>query len=433
MMGIQKILSKYQNLDDVNIVFDCNVRIVDMVMGSGKTTAALRFMNESDKDERFIYINPFLSISENINELMEDLVGTGNVNRKFYSPKERYKGDTKLKNIKNLISKGYNISSTHALFSFFDRECIDLCRAKNYTLVMDEVANVIEEYSITKDDAKTLLEKYVDIGDDGILMWKEEANDYTGKFAKEKRLCDLGCLSYYGGSIMLWMFPIEAFNAFRNIYILTYMFDGQIQKYYYDFFHLPYKYIYIKGDSRDTYRFSEEKPEEESRRDYKKLIHICDNKKMNMIGDRTFDLSVTWYKNNKDNAAIKVMQNNLINFFRNLHDCKSNDTIWTTFNEYKKILTGKGYAKGFLTCNARSYNSYGDRHYVAYPINRFLDPVIKQFFIRHNVEVNEDKYALSEMIQFIWRSAIRNDKEIWLYVPSKRMREMLIQWLNEVS
>ena len=45
--------------------------------------------------------------------------------------------------------------------------------------------------------------------------------------------------------------------------------------------------------------------------------------------------------------------------------------------------------------------------------------------------MNEDLYSLSELIQWIYRSRIRNGEKINLYIPSKRMRELLIDWLNK--
>ena len=46
-------------------------------------------------------------------------------------------------------------------------------------------------------------------------------------------------------------------------------------------------------------------------------------------------------------------------------------------------------------------------------------------------EIDENKYALSEMIQWIWRSAIRNGEDIYIYIPSRRMRDLLLEWLND--
>ena len=51
----------------------------------------------------------------------------------------------------------------------------------------------------------------------------------------------------------------------------------------------------------------------------------------------------------------------------------------------------------------------------------------------NNISVNEDGYALSEMLQFIWRSAIRDGKEIWVYIPSIRMRTLLKEWIDQNS
>ena len=46
--------------------------------------------------------------------------------------------------------------------------------------------------------------------------------------------------------------------------------------------------------------------------------------------------------------------------------------------------------------------------------------------------MDEDLFALSEMLQFIWRSAIREGKDIHLYIPSSRMRGLLETWLDKM-
>ena len=113
-----------------------------------------------------------------------------------------------------------------------------------------------------------------------------------------------------------------------------------------------------------------------------------------------------------------------------------NQTVQTQeglWKDYKKKLQGKGYTRGFLSINMRATNEYRDRTSVAYIANRYMNPVIKNFFVNHNIDVDEDGFALSEMLQFIWRSAIRDGKEIWIYVPSMRMRNLLKQWINNNS
>ena len=51
----------------------------------------------------------------------------------------------------------------------------------------------------------------------------------------------------------------------------------------------------------------------------------------------------------------------------------------------------------------------------------------------NGIAVDGDGYALSEMLQFIWRSAIRDGKEIWVYIPSIRMRSLLKEWIEANS
>lgn len=401
--------------------FNCEVNIVDAIMGAGKTQSIMNHINQTDG--HYLVITPFLDEITRYREYCRS--------KNFKTPKfeDRH---TKLDSLKQLMGKGENIVSTHALFQKFDTELIDICRAQNYTLIMDEVANVVDEYYLTKQDLDILKKDYVDIDPDTKqLRWRKEHANYRGKFDNEKRLCELGSLVCYGDNLMVWLFPIETFNSFRNIYILTYLFNVQLQKYYYDYYNLQYKYWSVAGDSLENYHLI---PYDEAKRysnyDYSSLIHICDSPKLNMIGDRASDLSKSWYERNKSNGSMKVLKNNLSNFFRHIRTDSASDNIWTAFKEYKEILKGKGYTKGFLPLNSRATNEYRERTSVAYPVNRYMNPFVRNFFATNNIHVDEDGYALSEMLQFIWRSAIRDGHEIWVYIPSIRMRTLLEKWIQ---
>lgn len=403
--------------------FECEVKIVDMVMGSGKSSAAINYINQSE-DEKFLYITPYMD--EITDRILKECAG-----KKFKTPK---KFGTKLNGLKQLVSKGENIASTHALFHRFDQELIDMCRAQNYTLILDEVTEVVEEYYISKQDYEILMENYAYVDEEThLLRWRPDQDDYNGKFETEKHLCEMNCLALYGDSLMMWLFPIEVFNAFRHIYILTYMFHAQMQKHYYDFFGLPYSYLYVKGESLSEYEFTDEYVPQRHKCDYKNNIHIIENEKMNQIGDSYYSLSMTWYARNANNVVMKQLRKNLVNFFRNIRGTKSNENLWTTFKEYQDILADKGYSKSFLAHTARATNKYADRTSVAYAVNKFINGSVKSFFVSKGVQVDEDGYATSEMLQFIWRSAIRDQKEIWVYIPSIRMRTLLKQWIEENS
>ena len=414
---MNKLINK-EKLKEKLLNEEIEVNIVDELMGRGKTSAAINFINESSDDVHFLYITPYLTEVKRIIESCPS--------KKFKQP-DRYKG-TKVNGIKELFDKKENIVSTHSLFRYFDEEIIDLAYTNNYVLIMDEVADVIEQYYISSDDLKNILENYAHVDPETkVLIWDYE--EYKGDFERIKKLCKIKSLMVYNNIAILWLFPITTFKAFRKTYILTYMFSSQTQAYYYNYYNINYNRLYVKYEN-GKYEFTDSPVQTTSQYDFKKLINILDNPKLNSVGDLDGSLSKTWYERNKNNSIMKTIKNNTLNYFKNIVKSPSHKNIWTTFKDYQKLVSGQGYSKGFVSSNMRATNEYMDRDCIAYLVNKFFNPYIKNFFKTNGVEVDEDGYAISEMLQFIWRSAIRRGQPINIYIPSKRMRYLLTTWID---
>ena len=106
------------------------------------------------------------------------------------------------------------------------------------------------------------------------------------------------------------------------------------------------------------------------------------------------------------------------------------DNMWVTFKDYQGKLKGKGYTGSqknpcFVPFNTRGTNEYVHKKSLAFMVNVYISPIIKNFFSQHNIYLDQDKYATSILVQWIWRSQIREDKPIVLYLPSERMRDLL--------
>ena len=414
---MNKLIDK-EKLKEKLLNEDIEVNIVDELMGKGKTSAAINFINESSNDVHFLYITPYLTEVNRIIESCPD---------KHFKQPDRIKG-TKVSGIKELFDKKENIVSTHSLFRYFDEEIVDLAYTNNYVLIMDEVADVIEQYYISNDDLKNILDNYAHVDPETkILIW--DYDEYKGEFDKIKKLCKLNSLMVYNNVAMLWLFPITTFKAFRKTYILTYMFSSQTQAYYYSYYNVKYNRLYVKYEN-GKYEFTDNPVKSTSQYDFKKLINIIDNPKLNAVGDLDNSLSKMWYERNKNNSIMKTIKNNTYNYFKNIVKSPSHKNIWTTFKDYQKLISGQGYSKGFVSSNMRATNEYMDRDCIAYLVNKFFNPYIKNFFKTNGVEVDEDGYAISEMLQFIWRSAIRRGQPINIYIPSKRMRYLLTTWID---
>lgn len=392
------------------------LNVIDAGCGVGKTTAMINFINQNENEERYLYITPFLTEVERIKNACKT--------KNFLEPKEL---PTKTDDLIRLMEKGYNIISTHALFKKITDEVLDLSKFNDYILIIDEAADVVEEIDISKNDLKTIITEYARVDENNNLEWM--VPEYEGRFEDYKNMIQIGGVKAHRsmtGEIisLVWTFPIEIFESFKEVYILTYMFNGQ--RAYYEYNHVDINNLYVKDFQLTTeeqhYNYDEQK----------KLITIIDDPKLNSIGDSKGSLSMSWFYRNKNNKLVKKVQNNIYNYFyHKVGKIPMNQKLWTTFKEYKDIVKGKGYAGAFQPINIRATNDFRDATAVAYIANRYMKPTLKHFFESEGIDVDEDAYALSELLQFIYRSAIRDNKPITVYIPSQRMRTLFTEWLNK--
>ncbi|MEH6940126.1 hypothetical protein V7056_20115, partial [Bacillus sp. JJ664] len=225
----------------------------------------------------------------------------------------------------------------------------------------------------------------------------------------------------------------------QNVFILTYLFDGQIQKYYYDLHSIKYRYLSVINDEYEGYKLVPYKNRiPYNKKELKDNIDIyCGH--LNKVGDYRNNLSKSWFEKAKNQDAVKQLKKNARNYFMNISKKTVNEVMWTTIRgEKDKRQKGKiekkvcpsSYANGFVPMTSRATNKFKEKDCLAYLVNRFLNPIEKKFFEQYRVKVNESTWALSELIQWVWRSRIRDGLPIQIYIPSKRMRDLLIQYLE---
>lgn len=399
-------------------------------MGRGKTSAMINHINQSEDDVRYLFIVPLLTEVQRIKEAC--------CGKEFVEP---FADGGKLNNIKRLLAEGRNIVSTHALFGRFDDEAISLAKNMGYVLVMDEVTTVIRNIPITSYDCKWICENYVEETEDGKIIWLDD--DYTGVLEPYKEQINGGNVYFcrtmdgrYEGMDLMYVMPREFFAGFRDMYLMTYMFKNQMIRCYFDMIGLPYQRLYVSGDSIENYQLSDQ-PQPRPDIDFSPLIHVLYNERLNAIGDPKTALSKNWYVKNAATPLLKKLQNNTYNFFNQYAKASSNECLWSTFCkddikgiDFPSIVGRKGFKKGFLACNSKGTNQFRTKTALAYLINVYPSTLQKIYLRERGVEIDDDKYALSEMLQWIWRSAIRDGKEIQLYLPSRRMRTLLSDWLT---
>lgn len=387
------------------------IKVLDSICGSGKSYYA-RHSIINGGTGKYIFITPFL------NEIEETLRQCPN----FVQPKNL--GDGKLDNLHRILAEGKNIATTHVLFQRATQETLDLL--EGYTLILDEVMTVVEQLAVSKKDLALILGSLAHVDDKGFLIWDDE--DYTGTFAYIKDYCRNNSVFMVNGVALMWTFPVSIFKEFKEVYILTFMFQCQLQAYYYGLFNIEFEHLMIvkqPDNSRVVLPYKDAKYALDGN------IEIYEGI-LNDIGDKRTSLSKQWYKNYQGTKA-KVLKNNVYNYLRNVVKAKGDEIIWTTFKDFTSTIKGRGFANSFLSSNARATNDYDDRTVMAYTINKFLSPFVVDFFESKGINVDQDSYATSELVQWIFRSAIRNGNDVKIYIPSSRMRSLLQGFLSNCT
>ena len=391
-----------------------NVQIIDAIMGSGKTHNAIERMKKSTT--KFLYVTPFLDEVERI--VMEV--------PKVFDPKVTYKYDElngeyttiyKRANLLRMANDKLNMATTHSLFQKLNRN--DYIYFKDYDLILDEVLTPIQVIDMKPDDIEIAFNEGLLVQNKATGEVTYTGDDYNGRFyAKLKQYCDTANVIYVNNRLLVWAFPPEIFQNFKSVTVLTYLFEGSLLAAYFKYYQIPYT---IKRIS----------PAEERRKKLriKKLLNIYDGSK-NDVGNTRNAFSVNWMKN-KSKSDLKKIGVSAENLIKQKYKTSSVDNAYTTFKGYKSDLKAKGFSTGFLPVNERATNKYSNKKTMIYFANRFLDPNVIDFFRNRGIEVDLEQWALAELIQWIWRGRIRNDEPMNLFVPSNRMRQLLVDWLDD--
>jgi hypothetical protein len=189
------------------------VKVIDSIMGSGKTNYAIQMMN-NNPDKKYIYITPYL---DEINRRIIKECPT------FEQPQEVDEdGEPILKqeSFHQLLKEGKNIISTHQLFKMSTKHTLDLLKKNNYILIIDEVMEVVNYSEIPKHDLQIALEVGLCYKENDYLLWNDnyrfkDGRQYIGKnYKKLKTLCKNNSIFVVNDEVLVWVFPPKIFDYF---------------------------------------------------------------------------------------------------------------------------------------------------------------------------------------------------------------------------
>ncbi|WP_443698959.1 DEAD/DEAH box helicase family protein [Pseudomonas sp.] len=407
------------------------IELLDSIMGSGKSTAVLNWC-EQNPNTTFLYVTPLLSESE-------VRVVEACTQAKFIAPStedHRTKGEHLL----DLLQSGVNISITHVLYSSLRKEHLHWMKENKYTLILDEEVSFIEPLGdgYTSEDFQYLRElKQIDVLEDGKLVWLNESVGANTKYTKLANMCRLGMVyqSKRSENWFVTQLPMDLILCAERVILLTYLFKGSILD----------SFLSMKGIEVVT--FTEVQVLEKSKKDIISLIEFIGEKQV--VEWSSEALSSSWYGRSTQKELTKLAKS--IRAIGNAQKVLSDDLLWCTpasvgkpTRKGMKKVSPISYAAGsgevqedgiasgcFLSCTSRATNAYRDRSVLVHCYNRFPHLSVSSFLQDYGTRVDANQFALSELVQWVWRSQIRDGKPIKICILSKRMRKLFQDWLHE--
>lgn len=406
------------------------IEVLDAIMGSGKTQGIIKWMLDNPNN-KYLYISPMLTeVEERIPKACEAL--------EFTFPTTDEHG-TKSKHLLALLKAGHNISFTHSLFSELSKHHLDQIKSQRYVMVIDEEVSLIEPYKgkYKKGDILSLeAAKHIRVDEEnlGKVEWLWDEMEEGTQYSDLKRLCSIDMLycSKRSRDMMVTQLPMALVESAERTIILSYLFKGSVME----------SFLKLKG--LDVVDFTEVKLMKDTPtvlKQAKDLITFCNLPSTNAV--KNYGMTNTWYTTNGTKDQFKKLGGAIRSVYRKVG--KDNLLLTMPKDSTLKEVKNKKNTRlvipkevnidnVFLYCGARATNDYAHKATVLHAYNRFVNTVVKAYLQDYGTELDaipdDDQFALSEMVQWVWRTRIRNDQPIDVYILPIRMEKLLKDWLD---
>jgi hypothetical protein len=439
--------SYYHNLvTNIKPNSPAHIVVHDNVMGSGKTTAMFNMMEailKKDLSARFVYVSPLL---KEVGGYRLEKDGKPIGNYQLGRVQERLPeycfmfplstGEGKTRAMMELIATGENIACTHSCFQCMTKDDIALIESSGYTLIIDESIDAYETLAISKSDLKmALISGTLLVDKTNALTWDTINNPIdeidSGWQREVANICENHSAWLIDGQVVLSEFPMPLLKAFVSVEVMTYMFEATTMAAWCK----ANDVTIVKSDVLLQFDMRTEVSIKSMIKDKIRLYQPKSRK--------NFALSYNWWANAKQ-PTLDTLTTHAFNFAKSINKLdgiKANDMIvtcpknkWFTDTDNN---TGKGKARGrsyskatWVSNTCRATNAYSDKRAVLYMSNKSPSPMLTKHLSSVDVRMDRMDYALSELLQFVWRGCIRNGETMHLYIMNQELEKAFSNWLD---
>lgn len=416
---------------------EISISVLDAPMGTGKTQAIIKWMN-SNPNRKYLYVSPMLSE-------VESRIPTECAGLEFVYPTMKYNSETgtasKGYSLLCYLREGKNVSFTHALFKEMTPEHTKVIKEEGYTLIIDEEIPFIDPYDgyYKRDDIISLELKnclYVDENNLGKVVWTWDDMLPNTAYSELRRLCQMGHLYCAKGErkMLVTHLPISLLECTKENILITYLFNGSVMKSFLDI-HGVKIHNFLEVHKEVGFSYDHDEFLEQAR----SLITIADSPSTRNIKREKYSLSSYWFTTSAKREQLDLLGTTIRSLIKKhgkenviLTTKKSSIERRTFDNKPNKrciLPRNLNVDSCFLHSGARAINEYGDRNVGIHAYNRYVHLSTKAYLQDYGTPPEDDDFALSEMVQWLWRTSIRNDNPVTFYILSERMEQLFKTWL----
>jgi hypothetical protein len=407
-----------------------HVTVIDRPCGTGKTTKLLRDLRP---DRRYLIIVPLLTEVERI-------IGEAEV--EFFQPiAEDTVTTTKLSSLIALVESGRNVVTTHKLYSAL-AQVAEMGMLDSYEIIIDEVPDVVKDMgTITPQSFVSVYagDGLVTIDPDGRVRLTDKFKDNRtayiealkgGKtFFEEARA---GCLYVLEDKLLFWALPPSLLSTGRSVTVLTYLASGSLL--------LPY----LRKRSIDYTHDYDLQLDLSFRLKARRLIKVYSLPALEGMKWSHTAQNDTKGKAARDKAVSQALANfrkrtiprvdlgKVIltcakrNWFKKGKGPKEVDSLKTAGYSAKSCM----FAANWLPNTTRGTNDFIHCTTALYLWDQHPNPAVMTWLNLREDPSASDRYATTELIQWLYRTAVRRGEEVQIFLAAPRMRRLLTAYLN---
>jgi len=341
--------------------------------------------------------------------------------------------------LRELLTGGHSIVTTHALFTdiaYLAKEGLLL----GYDVMIDEVLSVA--HSVTQE----VLTPSAKANGVTIASWRglyldhgfarvDEATGMvhpTDEWERKQHLPELSANLFHmakaeslfaiGDNVLVWELPPILLKAVGSLTVYTFLAEGSLMA------------GFMRRNGIDFIHDRDLASEREFRETAKRLIEVRDMPSINSLRfSYSGQQSMPKASHKKVSMALKNTRERLLRGIPkdNIMITSAKD-LWSTHQGSPGPIAveSRMYDDTHWVPNTtRGTNDYRHCSHLFYLWDQHLNPRIAEF-LGVDGQHNRDMYAVSELIQWVYRSRVRDGLPIVLWMPSGRMRKLLQRWLD---